>query len=143
MPWVGLQCVIVLFPDHTHLLLGAMAMKLASLINIALHENPKEDKIKTVLERHNLPANVDHLQVPKVDLQLWRVIDHTTRCVDLQIQQNMDTLTRCLGPTIKMLDIYMNPSANVMSFKIMTRSFASSIYQRKKESQLKPRVMII
>ena len=21
MPWVGLQCVIVVFPDHTHLLL--------------------------------------------------------------------------------------------------------------------------
>ena len=22
MPWVGLQCVIVVFPDHTHLLFG-------------------------------------------------------------------------------------------------------------------------
>ena len=22
VPWVGLQCVIVVFPDHTHLLLG-------------------------------------------------------------------------------------------------------------------------
>ena len=28
MPWVGLQCVIVIFPNpnHTHLLLEAMAM---------------------------------------------------------------------------------------------------------------------
>ena len=23
VPWVGLQCVIVIFPDHTHLLYGA------------------------------------------------------------------------------------------------------------------------
>ena len=22
VPWVGLQCVIVVFPDHTHLLFG-------------------------------------------------------------------------------------------------------------------------
>ena len=133
--------------------------KLASLINRALHENPKEDKIKPILERYNRPANVDHLQVPKVDLQLWRVIDHTTRCVDLQIQQNMHTLTRCLGPTVKMLDIFMNPSTNVKedfkqvkdlamdSFKIMAHSFAASIRQRKerikKEPQLKPRVKSI
>ena len=58
---------------------------------------PKEDKIKPILERYNRPANVDNLKVPKVDLQLWRDIDHTIRCVDLQIQQNMHTLTRCLG----------------------------------------------
>ena len=24
MPWVGLQCVIVVFPDHTHLLFGQL-----------------------------------------------------------------------------------------------------------------------
>ena len=28
VPWVGLQCAIVLFPDHTHLLLEAMTMKI-------------------------------------------------------------------------------------------------------------------
>ena len=27
MPWVGLQCVILLFPDHSHLLFEAMTMK--------------------------------------------------------------------------------------------------------------------
>ena len=24
LPWVGLRCVIVVFPDHTHLLFGCM-----------------------------------------------------------------------------------------------------------------------
>ena len=28
VPWDGLQCVIVLFPDHIHLLLKAMTMKI-------------------------------------------------------------------------------------------------------------------
>ena len=32
MPWVGLQCVIVLFPDHTHFLLEAMTMKIIDTI---------------------------------------------------------------------------------------------------------------
>ena len=96
---------------------------LAALINRALHENPKENKIKPTLKRYNLPANTDHLQVPKVDLQLWRVIDHTTRYVDLQIQQNMHTLTRCVGPAVKMLGIFMNPSAKNICIKHCSFSF--------------------
>ena len=28
VPWIGLQCVVVLFPDHTHLLLEVMTMKI-------------------------------------------------------------------------------------------------------------------
>ena len=32
MPWVCLQCMIVLFPDLTHLLLEAMAMKILDSI---------------------------------------------------------------------------------------------------------------
>ena len=26
VPWVGLQCVIVVFPDHTHLLIDEMPL---------------------------------------------------------------------------------------------------------------------
>ena len=49
----------------------------------------------------------------------------------------MHTLTRCLGPVVKMLDSFMNPSANVNedfkqvkdlvidSFKMMAYSFAA------------------
>ena len=116
-------------------------------------KQPAISSLKLIFERYNRPANVDHHQVPEVDLQLWRAIDHTTRCVDLQIQQNMHTLTKYLGP---MLDIFMSPSANVKedfkqvkdlakdSFKIMAHSFATSICQMKEriknEPQLKPRV---
>ena len=32
MPWVGLQCVIVLFPNHTHLLVEAMANEITDYI---------------------------------------------------------------------------------------------------------------
>ena len=27
VPWVGLQCMIVVFPDHTHLLFGTMVCR--------------------------------------------------------------------------------------------------------------------
>ena len=32
VPWVGLQCVIVLFPDHPRLLLKAVTMKIVDSI---------------------------------------------------------------------------------------------------------------
>ena len=32
VPWVGLHCVIVVFPDHTHLLLALEALFLLKLI---------------------------------------------------------------------------------------------------------------
>ena len=34
VPWVGLQCVFVLFPDQTHLLLGLKAS--LSAVHVAL-----------------------------------------------------------------------------------------------------------
>ena len=30
VPWFGLQCVIVIFPDHTHLLLGRFSADMRS-----------------------------------------------------------------------------------------------------------------
>ena len=32
MPWVGLQCVIVVFPDHTHLPFGPCFFKLSGRV---------------------------------------------------------------------------------------------------------------
>ena len=37
VPWVGLQCVIVVFPDHTHLLFELMNMKMLLLPWINQH----------------------------------------------------------------------------------------------------------
>ena len=34
VPWVGLQCVFVVFPDQTHLLLGLKAI--LSVVQVAL-----------------------------------------------------------------------------------------------------------
>ena len=36
VPWVGLQCVIVVFPDHTHLLFG----NLSDVVLFTLFSNP-------------------------------------------------------------------------------------------------------
>ena len=39
MPWVGLQCVIVLFPDHTHLLVGVFVVCDEELVNLLRIKN--------------------------------------------------------------------------------------------------------
>ena len=37
------------------------------------------EMIKPIHDRYRGPANVDNLQVPKVDIQLWGSINHITR----------------------------------------------------------------
>ena len=34
VPWVGLQCVIVVFPDHTHLLFISITMRTHDIVRI-------------------------------------------------------------------------------------------------------------
>ena len=41
MPFVGLQCVIVVFPDHTHLLSGTQKMH----VRIANWEDPDQSDL--------------------------------------------------------------------------------------------------
>ena len=36
VPWVGLQCVIVLFPDHTPLLLGSLNTCMLRMLSVSL-----------------------------------------------------------------------------------------------------------
>ena len=81
-----------------------------------------------------------------------------TRSVDVQLQKSMDIMNKCLGPTIKTLEIFLNPSDTnedkkqlrelVMdSFKIMAHCLSANIHERKerikKETHLKPRVKSI
>ena len=36
VPWVGLQCVILVFPDHTHLIFTFQIQEFSMLISILL-----------------------------------------------------------------------------------------------------------
>ena len=132
--------------------------KLAALIDRALHEDPKEEKLKNTVSKYKRPENVHNLQIPKVDQILWRVLDRATRSVDVQLQKSMNNMAKCLGPTTKMLEIFLNPSDTkedmkqlrelaMDSFKIMAHCFAANIHERKerikKETHLKPRVKSI
>ena len=76
--WVGLQYVILIFPDHTHLLF--------------LLQDPKEEKLKNTVGKYKRPENVHTLQVLKVDQILWCVLDRATRSVDVQLQKKMDSM---------------------------------------------------
>ena len=132
--------------------------KLVALIDRALQEHPKEEKLKNTESKYKGPENVHNLQIPKVDQILWRVFDRATRSVDMQLQKSMDNMAKCLGPTTKMLEIFLNPSDTkedmkqlrelaMDSFKIMAQCFAASIHERKerikKETHLKLRVKSI
>ena len=104
--------------------------KLAALIDRALHEDPKEEKLKNTVSKYKRPENVHNLQIPKVDQILWRVLDRATRSVDVQLQKSMDNMAKCLGPTTKMLEIFLNPSDRKEDMKQL-RELAANIHERK------------
>lgn len=53
---------------------GKVSEKMATLANRALHETPNEEKMKKVMDKYKRPENITHLQIPKVDHSLWRVL---------------------------------------------------------------------
>ena len=53
VPWVGLQCVIVVFPDHTHLLFYKQTSRLSHIIRAISHHSfiMIEDLFKLIMKR--------------------------------------------------------------------------------------------
>lgn len=49
---------------------GEVSVVLTNLTNCALRAKPREDKIKTMKQKHRRPKNVENLQVLKVNKQL-------------------------------------------------------------------------
>ena len=70
VPWVGLRCVIVIFPDHTNLL----------LVSSGISEEPGENKEYTYMLAMNCPVSFNIVRPPAkrqsngVSLVGWRML---------------------------------------------------------------------
>lgn len=92
----------------------------------------QEDKLKELQSKHKRPANVENLQVPKVDEQLWRQLRRETKSQDYILQKTQGTLSLALIPVAKALNLAKDsnkPELKEMiadTFKIITQAISSS-----------------
>jgi hypothetical protein len=60
----------------------AISDKLTTLRNKALHVKKKEEKLKELFDAHKRPNNVDFLQIPLVNDQLWRQLPNQVKVLE-------------------------------------------------------------
>lgn len=60
---------------------------LANVANKALRSKSEPEKTKQMQEKHKRPKNVENLQIPKVDEQLWMQLKRVSKSYDFAIQK--------------------------------------------------------
>ena len=112
---------------------------LALLVEKSLKGRAEEEKIKALALKHKRPANVEYLQVPKVDLQLWRQLPNSTKAEDHLLQKAHSTMALALIPLTKALGLVKgvkNPELKELiadPFKILTTGIAANTNARREK----------
>jgi len=78
-------CVMDFF-ENTEKAGEPISDKLAVVANKALRTKPKEEKVKQIFDTYKRPNNVDFLQVPTVNEQLWRQLQPNVKSHDYILQ---------------------------------------------------------
>ena len=60
--------------------------QLAKVLKTMTKGKMDENKIKEKCEKHKRLSNVEQPVVPKVNLEIWRILDHNTKSADLKLQ---------------------------------------------------------
>ena len=80
-----------------------LSKDLASLANKVLRAKPKEEKAKSLTLKHKRPCNVENLQVPKVEEQLWRQLKRDTKAFDYAMQRMQGSICQAVVPVLKLM----------------------------------------
>ena len=111
--------------------------KLAAVTNKALRSRPKEEKIKQIVDTYKRPNNVDFLQVPTVNEQLWRQLQPSIKSHDYILQKSHKTLATALVPVLKAMDILKTQGHSQVrelvndTFKILTNAISGTTQARR------------
>lgn len=102
---------------------------LAKMANEALRGKARPEKLKKLAEKYKRPANVENLQVPKVEELLWRQLRKESKGPDYLLQKTQSSFSLALIPIIKAVGILHNTKNKELrelqelvtdSFKILT-----------------------
>ena len=75
--------------------------------------------IKPMHEKYKLPSNCIDVKPPKMNIEMWRLLDKWQRKSDLQFSGVQKTLTKVVAATLNLTDINMSPGT---SRDVKTRS---------------------
>ena len=81
--------------------LNVRLLEEAKLLNNVLKGKADDEKIKALTRKYKRPGNVDFLQVPKVDVQLYRQLVSSVKIQDHLLQRAQGTLSLAFTPLTK------------------------------------------
>ena len=75
----------------------------AALANKALRNHVPAHREKDMLDKYLRPQNCDALQTPRVNMQIWKVLQRRTRETDIQLQKAQTLVHKGLIPLLQAL----------------------------------------
>lgn len=116
--------------------------EIAQLANSVLRSKPREEKVKIMKNKHKRPKNVENLQVPKINEQLWHQLKRDTKLYDYAMQKSQQTLCHALVPTLRLMqNVKQNGATSDTTelvtdiFKILAQGVVQSNDSREKKSR--------
>ena len=124
--------------------------ELANMANAALRGKVQSEKMKKLAEKYKRPANVENLQVPKVEETLWRQLCKEAKVSDYILQKSQSSYALALIPIIKAVGAIHNMKSKEMrelrelitdAFKILTLEVTNNheIRREKIKKELEPK----
>lgn len=90
---------------------------LANVANKALRSKSKPEKTKLLQDKHKRPVNVENLQIPRVDEQVWKQLKKDTKSYDFAVQKCQQGMCLALIPTLKALELLKQPQPQIATVK--------------------------
>ena len=115
----SLLCDMDLFFEEKEDVAEAIKEPVAKMINKNLRRTKVDnEKMKDLQDRYKRPANVEALQVPKVDRFLWNQLNNQVKTSDVAKQVTIEALNKTAGPLVAAMDhCYNNEKPDVTLLK--------------------------
>ncbi|XP_069122555.1 uncharacterized protein [Argopecten irradians] len=85
---------------------------LAKLLTDMLTKRMSDDKLKMKLEMYPRPMNMEHLQAPKVNPEIWRKLSTENKSRDVRVQKAQTRIAKGLTPLARMIALLMEVKKN-------------------------------
>ena len=102
--------------------------KLAAIVNKMVRNRLTEEKLKEKLSQSIRPTNCDNLSGTKVNPEIWRKLQATTRSRDIKMQRLENTLLKATIPIVKVVHQLMSSdSTHPIDNKGIVKSLMDSV----------------
>ena len=101
--------------------------QLAKVLKTMTKGKMDENKIKETCEKHKRPSNVEQPVVPKVNPEIWGILDHNTKSADLKLQRKQKMLIKAVNALACSCDTCVGSKSQELKNLIKNPSDAMSL----------------